>query len=254
MALVGAGSVGSEVAHKLSAAGVQNLTIYDPDIYNIENLYRHILPEELLNFGKSFGLSFRLKRQFLWSKANASSDKLLDLRCSKLLNSYDLIVIAIGHPTHERLFKEYLLEKRIRVPVINTWLEGFGVGGHAILDIPESKGCLLCAYVCPDTLVRGLGSNLNFIEPNQNVTINMSGCGEQFISYGAICSAQTALIASDLAIKYLEGKVKTSSKVSWKGSECDAKKHGVTLTNRFYQFTNSLTIQPLIHEDCDVCN
>ena len=254
VALVGAGSVGSEIAHKLSAAGVQNLTIYDPDRYNIENLYRHILPEEFLNYGKSDGLSFSLKRQFLWSKAKSSLSKLLDLRNSKLLKTYDLIVIAIGSPTHERLFKEYLLEKGIRVPVINTWLEGFGVGGHAVLDIPESKGCLLCAYVCPDTLVRGLGSNLNFIEPNQNVTINMSGCGEQFISYGAMCSAQTALIASDLAIKFLEGKVETSSKVSWKGCEHDAQKHGITLTNRYYQFTNSLKIQSLVHEDCDVCN
>lgn len=254
VALVGAGSVGGEIAHKLSAAGVQNLSIYDNDIYEAENLYRHILPEEYLSFEKSYGLSYHLARQFLWSKAAPSKKKLLDLRNWKLLNSYDLIVIAIGSPTHERLFKDYLLENDVKVPVINTWLEGFGVGGHAVLDVPDSKGCLLCAYVCPDTLTRGLSSNLNFIEPNQDVTINLSGCGEQFISYGAICSAQTALIASDLAIKYLEGRIETSSKVSWRGDEYEAKKHGVTLTNRFYQFNDSLQIKPLIHEDCDVCN
>jgi hypothetical protein len=255
VALIGAGSVGSEIAHKLSAAGIQDLTIYDDDVYTVDNLYRHILPEEFLGLKKSDSLSFQLKRQFLWSKASSySTKKLLDLRNSQLLNSYDLIVIAIGSPTHERLFKEYLLEKGIKVPVINTWLEGFGVGGHAVLDMPDSAGCLLCAYVCPDTLTRGLSSNLNFIEPNQDVTINMSGCGEQFISYSAICSAQTALIASDLAIKCLEGKITASSKVSWKGSEHDAKDHGITLTNRFYQFNDSLQVKPLIHEDCDVCN
>ena len=120
--------------------------------------------------------------------------------------------------------------------------------------MPDSAGCLLCAYVCPDTLTRGLNSNLNFIEANQDVTINMSGCGEQFISYSAICSAQTALIASDVAIKCLEGKITSSSKVSWKGSEHDAVAHEVSLTNRFYQFSDSLQIKPLIHEDCDVCN
>lgn len=253
VALIGAGSVGSEIAHKLSAAGVQDLTIYDPDVYNIENLYRHILPEEFLNYGKSFGLSFMIQRQFLWSQSKWSQQKLLDLRDWKQLSSYDLIIIAIGSPTHERIFKEYLLKNRINTPTINTWLEGFGVGGHAIIDIPTSEGCFLCAYVCPDTFTRGLSSNLNFIEPNQNITINMSGCGEQFISYGAICSAQTALIASNLAIKYLEGKLQSSSKVSWKGDDHDALKHGITLTNRFYQFTDSLLIKPLVHEDCDVC-
>ncbi|MGL1633562.1 ThiF family adenylyltransferase [Vibrio parahaemolyticus] len=254
VALVGAGSVGCEIAHKLCAAGVQDLTIYDNDFYSIDNLYRHILPEEYLSLEKSYGLCFQLKRQFLWSRTLASTKKLLDLRDQNLLSSYDLIVIAIGSPTHERIFKEYLLDKDIKVPVINTWLEGFGVGGHAVLDLPDSEGCLLCAYVCPDTLTRGLSSNLNFIESNQNITINMSGCGEQFISYSAICSAQTALIASDLAIKYLEGRVKTSAKISWRGSDHDAKAHGIALTNRFYHFKDSLLVKPLVHEDCDACN
>lgn len=254
VALIGAGSVGCEIAHKLSAAGIQNLDIYDPDIYSIENLYRHVLPEQFLHWPKSLGLCYYLKSQFLWSRANSHIDKLLELRNRQTLIAYDLIVIAIGSPTHERLFKEYLLDKDVNVPVINTWLEGFGVGGHAVLDIPESKGCLLCSYVCSDTLARGLSSNLNFIEPNQNVTVNLSGCGEQFISYGAVCSAQTALIASDLAIKYLEGKIETSSKVSWKGSEHGANEKGITLTNRFYQFNDSLLMKPLLHEDCDACN
>lgn len=254
VALIGAGSVGCEIAHKLSAAGVQNLDIYDPDIYSIDNLYRHVLPEQFLHWPKAFGLSFSLKRQFLWSKANGYSNKLLELRNRQKLMSYDLIVIAIGSPTHERLFKEYLLDKEVNVPVINTWLEGFGVGGHTVLDIPESKGCLLCSYVCSESLARGLSSNLNFIEPNQNITVNLSGCGEQFITYGAVCSAQTAIIASDLAIKYLEGKVDVSSKVSWKGSDHDANEKNIALTNRFYQFNNSLQVKPLFHEDCDVCN
>ena len=171
VALIGAGSVGCEIAHKLSAAGVQNLDIYDPDIYSIDNLYRHLLTEEYINCYKSSALNFQLKRQFLWSKSEGFTGKLLDLRKKQLLMSYDLIVIAIGSPTHERLFKEYLIEQSIDVPVINTWLEGFGVGGHALLDVPDSKGCLLCSYVCPETLTRGLSSNLNFIELRLNLTL-----------------------------------------------------------------------------------
>lgn len=254
VALIGAGSVGGEISHKLSSAGIQNLDIFDPDYYSIDNLYRHILPEEFLELPKGHGLGWQLQRQFLWSKAKGSSRKLLDLRKRQELLSYDLIIVAIGSPTHERLFKEYLLENDVDVPVINTWLEGFGVGGHATLDIPDSKGCLLCAYVCQETLVRGLNSNLNFIESNQNVTINLAGCGEQFISYGAICSAQTAIMASDLAIKYLENKVTTSSKVSWKGSDLDAKGKNIQLTHRYYQFSESLQIKPLHDEDCDACS
>lgn len=254
VALFGAGSVGSEISHKLSAAGIQNLDIFDNDFYHIENLYRHILPEYFLHWYKANALSVHLKSQFPWSQAHAFADRLLQFRHKKKIEQYDLIIIAIGSPTHERLFKEFLLSQNITTPVINTWLEGFGVGGHATLDIPQSKGCLLCAYVCPETLNRGLSSNLNFIDQNQNVTKNLSGCGEQFISYGSICSAQTALIASNLAIRYLEGKLTSSSKVSWKGYEEDAISNGVSLTNRFYQFNDSLQIKPLLQEDCDVCS
>jgi hypothetical protein len=254
VALIGAGSVGSEIAHKLSSAGIQHLDIFDPDGYSIDNLYRHILPVEFLGSAKAYALSWQLQRQFLWSQAKGSSRKLLDLRKRQDLMSYDLVVVAIGSPTHERLFKEYLIENDVDVPVINTWLEGLGVGGHATLDIPGSKGCLLCSYVCHTSLARGLSSNLNFIEANQNVTTNLAGCGEQFISYGSICSAQTALIASDLAIKFLEDKVTTSSKVSWKGSDFDAKNKNIQLTHRYYNFSNSLQLTPLHDEDCDACS
>jgi hypothetical protein len=253
VALIGAGSVGGEIAHKLSSAGIQNLDIFDPDYYSIDNLYRHILPEEFLDLPKGLALGWQLQRQFLWSKAQGSSRKLLSLRNRQELMSYDLIIVAIGSPTHERLFKEYLIENDVDVPVINTWLEGFGVGGHATLDIPARKGCLLCAYVCQETLARGLNSNLNFIEANQNVTINLAGCGEQFTSYGAISSAQTAIMASNLAIKFLEEKITTSSKVSWKGSDFDANDSNIQLTHRYYQFSESLQIKPLHDEDCDAC-
>ena len=39
--LVGCGSVGSEIAHRLTSAGVGSLTISDPDRFSEENLYRH---------------------------------------------------------------------------------------------------------------------------------------------------------------------------------------------------------------------
>lgn len=255
VALVGAGSVGCEIAHKLSSAGVRNLTIFDDDVYSMENLYRHTLPERLVGFGKSPALVGNLHSQFPWSNATWSTKLLLELcNNTKALSQYDLIVIAIGRPTHELLFKKYLLDSGIKVPVINCWLEGFGVGGHAVLDVPDNKGCLLCSYVCLESGRRGLSSNLNFIEQNQNVTKNTAGCGDQFISYGAVCSAQTAIMATDLAIKFLEGKVTESCKVSWKGDDTDAVNEGIRLNHRYYHFEKSLERLPLLDEDCDICN
>lgn len=66
--------------------------------------------------------------------------KLLDLRRSRdLLMKYDLIIIAIGAPTQERLFHDYLIKEKINVPVINTWVEGYGIGGMPFWRSLEQK-------------------------------------------------------------------------------------------------------------------
>ncbi len=252
--LVGCGSVGSELAFKLGAAGVGHLDIIDPDSFSISNMYRHTLNREHILWPKSTAVAIQLRKQFPWINVKDYERRLLDMRKQEILDSYNLVVIAIGAPTHERLFHEYLTKNRINISVIYTWLEGYGVGGHAVLDVPQQKGCLRCAYVEPDSGKRGLASNLNFLISDQHIVKNYAGCGEMFIPYGAVSSTQTALIAADLAINYLSGKLTTPTKVSWKGDSFDAEQEGLKFTSRYDYFDYSLTKQPLHHPLCDVCS
>ncbi|MEE9446027.1 MAG: ThiF family adenylyltransferase [Cocleimonas sp.] len=156
--LIGCGSVGGEIAYKLGATGIGRLSMYDPDLYSLDNLYRHVLEPGFQGFNKAQALSFQLKAKYPWIQSEYGTDKLLNLKKKTLLSPFDLIIIAIESPTHERIFHDYLINNEIQTPVINTWLEGYGVGGHATLDIPDSKGCLRCAYVDNNTLTRGLSS------------------------------------------------------------------------------------------------
>jgi integrative and conjugative element protein (TIGR02256 family) len=252
--LVGAGSVGSELADKLGAMGIGHLDITDPDAFTTSNLYRHTLNRQYISCPKSLAVKWQLESKYPWIKVGNYIGRLLDYRQHDILNSYDLIIIAIGSPTHERIFHDYVAKNRLRIPTIYTWLEGYGVGGHAVLDIPNKKGCLRCAYVDPENGSRGLASNLNFLQSDQNIVKNYAGCGEMFIPYGAMSSAQTALIAGDLAMNYLDGKLIESTKVSWKGSDDDAKNEGLKFTKRYDFFSSSLQKQPLYHPLCDVCN
>ena len=252
--LVGCGSVGGEIAYKLASSGIGNLFLVDPDIYSLDNLYRHVLDAWLIGAGKAFGLSVTIQSKNPWTKCKYDNSRLLDLRHKDALETFDLMVIAIGSPTQERLFHDFLIENKVSIPVINTWVEGYGIGGHAILDIPRSKGCLRCAYVDQSDLSRGLASNLNFLEANQDVTKNHAGCGNLFMPYGAVNAAQTAIIASDLAIHFLGGSVAESCKVSWKGDDKDALTEGLKTTHRYQAFHKSLERLPLYDEHCDICN
>lgn len=252
--LVGCGSVGGEIAYKLASSGIGNLFLVDPDIYSLDNLYRHVLDSWLIGAGKAFGLSVTIQSKHPWTKCKYDTSRLLDLRHKDVLETFDLMVIAIGSPTQERLFHDFLIEKKVTIPVINTWVEGYGIGGHATLDIPRSTGCLRCAYVDQSDLSRGLASNLNFLEANQDVTKNHAGCGDLFMPYGAVNAAQTAIIASDLAIHLLNGSIAESCKVSWKGDDKDATAEGLKTTHRYQVFHKSLERLPLYDEHCDICN
>ena len=161
--LVGCGSVGGEVALRLTSAGVGHLTLSDPDTLSEENLYRHTLSVKDIGLFKTKALADEIALKHPWAEVGHCCKRLEELREPTVLRAFDLVVIAIGSPTVERVFAEFCGQESIDVPVMNCWLEGYGIGGHAIMVIPGTKGCWHCAYVDPMTLTRGLASNLNFL-------------------------------------------------------------------------------------------
>ena len=251
--LVGCGSVGSELAIRLTSAGVGHLTVSDPDKLSEENLYRHTLSLNDIGRLKTEALADEIAQKHPWAQVTHWCKPLEKLRKPTVLREFDLIVIAIGSPNIERVFAEYLAQEPIDVPMIICWLEGCGIGGHAVLVVPGTKGCWHCAYVDPETLTRGLASNLHFLAPNQVVMRNHGGCGTQFLPYSGIAASCTATMAADLAVRSLAGEVATSSKVSWKGGDAEAMRASLEVTWRYRHFGESLRILPLHDVNCDLC-
>ena len=251
--LIGCGAVGTQLAHQLSSCGLGHLTVSDPDQFIEANLYRHTLSLMYLEVSKSLAVCNDLQSKHPWTDIVAWNTRLENLRDSDKLSRFDLIIIAIGSPTVERVFRNYCRKAQIDVPCINCWVEAYGIGGHAILDVPGSRGCWHCAYVCPRTLHRGLASNLNFLAPNQDLTMTYGGCGYQFLPFSGVAATYTATMTADLAVRFLDGSVTTSSKISWKGSATDALGRGYVLTCRYHRFKESLSVLPLYNDECDVC-
>ncbi len=131
--LVGGGSVGSELALRLTSAGVGRLTVSDPDKLSEENLYRHTLSLNDIGRLKTDALADEIALKHPWAQVTHWCKPLEELRKLAVLREFDLIVIAIGSPNIERVFAEYCAQEPIDVPMISCWLEGYGIGGHAIL-------------------------------------------------------------------------------------------------------------------------
>ena len=252
--LVGCGAVGSELALRLTSAGVGRLTISDPDKFSEDNLYRHVLSVWDIGRLKTKALAVEIARRYPWTEVEPRIDRLEELRDPAVLQEFDLILIAIGSPTVERVFADFCRQEELDVAVMTCWLEGHGIGGHVILTIPGAKGCWHCAYVDPKELKRGLTSNLNFLEPGQVVLHRHGGCGTQFLPYSGIAASRTATMAADLAVRFLAEGMTMSSKVSWKGDSAEAMRASVELTWRFRHFHESLRILPLHDPNCDLCS
>ena len=92
--LVGCGSVGSELALRLTSAGVGCLTVSDPDTFSEENLYRHVLSVGDIGAPKAQALARYVALRHPWAEVTAWCERLEELRDPTVLQSFDLARIS----------------------------------------------------------------------------------------------------------------------------------------------------------------
>jgi molybdopterin/thiamine biosynthesis adenylyltransferase len=252
LAIVGCGSVGAEIARQLASSGINNLWLVDYDKLSIENIYRHFLGPEYIGGKKSTELALDLKSRYPYINATVLPQEYLDSCLDKnFLSETDGIIVATGSPTEERYFNEELFKLGHRPWVIYCWVEGHGVGGHAIYVHGSGKGCLNCLYRDGDGN-KSLESIQNFLKSEQNISVDIAGCGTHFLPYSFTDAIQTAILATRLALLAIENKLTESCRLSWKNDL--ANPMGLKTNYRYQAFRDSLNIEPLYWENCDVCN
>lgn len=253
LCLIGCGSVGGYIADMLASCGIGEITLVDPDVFKIENLHRHCLGSNSLNRCKTDGLKFSLEHKYPFVRINTSKNRLLDYCNPEKLDGFDLVICATGNVTHERKINEFIVQNKIPTPIIFSWVEAYGVGGHAIAVLPESQGCLNCVFIDNESDEFSLYPNINFIQKDQKIKKSHAGCGTEFISYSNIDAIQTAIISSQLALKILSHQLTKSSYISWRGEEGLAIKNGINLSHRFNRSKDVMQLKPLTREKCHVC-
>jgi len=252
LAIVGCGSVGAEIARQLASSGINNLLLIDQDKLSIENTYRHFLGPEHLSGIKSIQLALDLKSRYPYTNATVVPQKeLADCLENNFLSEINGIIVATGSPTEERYFNEELFKLEQRPWVIYCWVEGHGVGGHAVYVHSSGKGCLNCLYRDGDGN-KSLESIQNFLKSRQNIAIDIAGCGTHFMPYSFTDAIQTAVLATRMVLLAIENKLSESCRMSWKNIYSN--EMGLETSYRYKSFNNSLEIEPLYWEDCDVCN
>lgn len=195
--VLGCGAVGSVVADSLASTGVGRLTLVDGDNYSEDNVFRHIIDPSLIDLPKVVGLGFELKRRYPGIQVAEVADWAQEWLKTADFSKIDGVVFAFGLPTLERSFCWAIRDKANgRLPLLFTWLEPLDLGGHSVVTWTEGPGCLDCLYRDEEGH-ESLQGRTAFLEPNQAVSKNLTGCSSTFVPYGALQARRTALMAAE---------------------------------------------------------
>lgn len=230
--VIGCGSVGSDTIFQLARSGFKNFTLVDNDFLSQDNIYRHFLGRSITedNKSKAYLMKKELEHRYREIKCEAlDSDIFYLLEMKKLnLSDYTLIISAIGDSNKDRLLNKYILKSR--VPIIYTWVEAYGIGGHAVLI--NKLGCYNCLFT------EELRCRVNFAGKSKVPFIkNFGGCLGTFTPYGGMDSMQTAIIAARLAQEFLIDKNVENKIISWKGDTNRFLSEGYTLDDSYNKFS-----------------
>ncbi|WP_423358379.1 ThiF family adenylyltransferase [Pseudomonas citronellolis] len=243
--VLGAGAIGCVVVDTLAAAGVGNITVVDHDEYSEDNVFRHILGPLYIDIGKPTGLQLALERRYPGLHITPVCTTAQDWLKTADISKYDGIVIAFGAPSIERSLSRVLKDKQFDLPIVFTWLEALDLGGHSVLMWTKGEGCLDCAYR-DDEGQPSLTSRTSFLEPNQPVTRNLTGCAGAFVPFGPIQARRTGLLATEHILSAMTAVAAGSQDRApsyrfWVGNGRVAAQHGLRTTPWFIAARTTLT-------------
>ena len=253
IAILGCGALGSRISELCLMSGFTNLTLIDGQSLSEENLFRHLLGSQFIGVNKANALSQYFTCRFPGISVTPVPEHKEDI--GALMEEHDVLVVAIGNPTHERQISRKYRELKSASPtaLVTTWLEAAGVGGHAILEVEGAMGCINCLYH-KDSTPR-LSSLTSLIEPGQAVTKNLTGCGGSFVPYGAIHAVKTATMVVEQLLNFLQEEQLASNYVYW-SSDINGQATALKMTP---WFDDSLLpgaeqqIRPIFDQGCPVC-
>lgn len=256
--LVGCGAVGGHIAFELARAGMLDLTLVDPELLTPENTFRHVLGREYWGTPKASALKETIEASLPYTTVRAVTTTIEHGLADGTIElaDYDLVVMALGNPTVELAINERL-HMHANMPIgILTWLEPFGIGGHALLvGNAREGGCFECLYRSPDAEAAPLANRASFAAPGQVFGRALSGCGSLFTPYGSLDASRTAGLAVRLAVDALRGGEAGNPLLSWKGDSTDIEAAGFALSPRYDRGDDDLYRLRYAYRatDCPVC-
>ncbi|MCD4689378.1 MAG: ThiF family adenylyltransferase [Desulfuromonadaceae bacterium] len=255
--LIGCGAVGGYLALGLPQMGFGKLTLVDPDIMQAENTFRHVLGRSANGKSKVEALKEEVEHKYPYVEVRPVKyhyEEALQ-RGIVRLSDFDLVISASGNPTVDLFINREVHQAKSGPLTLFTWLEPYGIGGHALLTRPGKAGCFQCLYASVGDPEKGLWNRASFAEAGQSFGKDELGCGNLYTPYGALDALRTAEMAARLALDGKRCHEIGSPVISWKGPSESFESAGFQASSRFGYTPAELNEQRFsyIFPNCLVC-
>lgn len=251
--IIGAGSVGGYISDELIKSSIINLDIVDSDMLAFENCYRHVCGRRGVGTKKATALKNFLEDIYPHCKIEAYTDLIENLiQKAKIdFENYNAVIIATGNATINTYLMKLISDEKIDVPVLFSWLDPYGIGGHCLVTNITEKGCYQCLYT------NSSSNKASFTAEKQPKAFlkSVSGCGSVYSPYSSMDARETAILTVRKLMNIFNGEEKANAIYSWKGDSKQFIDEGFILSNRYKQNETALEEKKTLFYDpkCNCC-
>lgn len=197
VAIVGVGSLGSYLASELVKLGIKDLTLYDGDTIEEENIMRHRAKLNWSHINKADAMKRDLEFMHPEIIIDAKNEHLTHEILKKDMDNFDMIIFTVGSSDVQLMVNTIFKEANYDKPVIYSWLEAGGTNSHILTVDYSKKGCFECLYTDSEGNLINNKANKLFDEIVEQNTIR-NGCGATRVAYGTEILLRTTCVILDI--------------------------------------------------------
>ncbi len=253
--VIGGGSIGGFIMEELVRNGFFNLTVVDGDSISVDNCYRHLVGFSFIGKNKADAIKEYLEKKFPHSNIKAEKKEVQYLidQNQIVFSDYDFVIVATGNVTINIYLNSLLNRADLTIPVLFSWNDPYGIGGHCLVTNIQRIGCYKCLYSNERKM-----NSASFADPEQTKTFlkNASGCGTFFTPYASADSTQTSLMTVRKLIDSFSDSNEQNAIYSWKGKPDIFLNEGYKLSNRFLMSELELEEKKnqFVDPNCNTCH
>ena len=217
----GCGALGAPVVELLARAGVGTIEVVDSQLFEPENISRHILGAPHVGIGKAAAMCMRLRRSIPDAKLEAYGETAMQWIAKANQRPLPDLVLDCTGERSVRIGTSMLRKNMLdNAPVMMAWMEPFGAAAHAVLTSGSDE------WPASDPAETAV----NFAVWPDDARVGLPGCGRGFHPYGVADAWSAAGMVAERALDVLKGMQASSS--VWSMVRCESyftsRSHSVT--------------------------